>query len=300
MNKTTHSKDLPFFVYDCFTDTRFGGNIGGIVFNAGGLSVDDMQNIAREINAPVTGFVTDQKARNITARFFMPGAEIAMCGHVTVGLFSHLSTDRGDGEFTLTCGAGKVTATVTTDAGALPTVMMQAALPSLKPANLSNPDLAEALGLPAKAFTPLNPPEIAEAGLTHLFVQLATAQAVDSLTPDFTKLTALSKACGVQTVACFAMLNSGPGHRLHIRDFCPAVGVDEVPASGTTNGALMGYLLRHGLLPDGAQTVLAAQGVKLGRPSLIRCETDAAKGTLTQVRIGGQAVASLQGTVARG
>ena len=101
-----------------------------------------------------------------------------------------------------------------------------------------------------------------------------------------------------KTVRLLPMETTDPENTIHIRDFCPAVGADEVPASGTTNAALMGYLVRHALVPAGAQTILAEQGSELGRPSLIRCEIVSENGALKSVKVGGQAVASLRGTVA--
>jgi trans-2,3-dihydro-3-hydroxyanthranilate isomerase len=60
---------------------------------------------------------------------------------------------------------------------------------------------------------------------------------------------------------------------------------------------LAGYLVRHGLVAQGAQIVLAEQGNELGRPSLIRCDITSQNGVLSTVRVGGQAVASLKGTI---
>ena len=298
----TNQNELPVMVYDSFTDVRFGGNIGGIVLNAGGLSSDMMQKIAGEINAPVTGFVTAQQHREITIRFFMPTVEIAMCGHVTVGLFSYLSGAGGmePGTFTMRAPAGPVEVQVIKSSGtdSPPIVMMQAGLPELRATDIDIADLAKALALPEAEIGRINPLETAEAGLTHLVVQLDSFAKVQSLAPDFRKLSQVSKAAGVHTVGCFAMETADSAHSLHIRDFCPAVGADEVPASGTTNGALAGYLVRYGLVPEGKQTILAEQGTELGRPSLIRCEIDSKGGVLTSVKVGGQAVVSLKGVVA--
>ena len=302
MEKSIATDTLPVLVYDCFSDTRFGGNVGGLVLNANDLSAEMMQNIAREINAPVTGFVTGQDGRDVTIRFFMPAAEIAMCGHVTIGLFSYLSEEGGfdDGAFTMNAPAGAVKVKVTKNRDTPPNVFMEVGLPKLKASEVCEQDLAEALGLKVEDLGTLNPLETAEAGLNHLFVQLENLEAVRDLAPDFRKLTDVSNTCGVNTVACFSMETTEAHNTIHIRDFCPAVGADEVPASGTTNGALMGYLVRHGLVPAGAQTVLAEQGAELGRPSLIRCEITSADGVLTSVQVGGQAVASLKGTVSGG
>ena len=303
MLKRPDQSERPFMVYDCFSDVRFGGNIGGIVLNAGGLSDEAMQNIAREINAPVTGFVTALQDRGVTTRFFMPGGEIAMCGHVTVGLFSYLTQDGGfaPGSFTMQAKAGPVQVEVTNNPNTPPDVLMQVGLPvlgvpALDAADLA--DLASALGLPDSEIGKINPLESAEAGLTHLFVQLDSLARVQRLEPDFKKLGEISKAAGVDTIACFALQTETPENTLHLRDFCPAVGADEVPASGTTNGALAGYLVRHGLIPPGRQSVLTEQGAELGRPSLIRTEITSADGNLSDVWVGGQAVASLRGYVA--
>ncbi len=299
MQQTRPTDSLPVIIYDCFSDRRFGGNVGGIVLNAGSLDSEAMQRIAREINAPVTGFVTKEEGQEISVRFFMPAAEIAMCGHVTVGLFSYLTKKAGleEATFTMHAPAGAVEVQVASEAGGPPTVFMGVGLPVLKTPELDVARLAEALGLHDGVLANVNPLEIAEAGLAHLFVQIESLQAVRDLTPDFKKLAQFSNEIGVQTVACFSMETEDALNTLHIRDFCPAVGADEVPASGTTNGALAGYLVRHGLVPAGAQTVLAEQGSELGRPSRIRCDITSANGQLTGVRVGGQAVASLQGTI---
>ncbi len=299
MLQSTATTTLPFIVYDCFSDRRFGGNVGGVVLNAGGLETQTMQNIAREINAPVTGFVTHQVDHEISARFFMPSAEIAMCGHVTVGLFSYLAESAGltDVQFRMKTAAGTVEVQVSGDGTAPPHVFMGVGLPEIRPADLPATDLAQALGLKEDDLIVLTPPEIAKAGLNHLFVHINSLEAVRNLAPDFRRLTELSNGIGVHTVACFTMRTEASENTLHIRDFCPAVGADEVPASGTTNGALAGYLVRHGLVEQGAQIVLAEQGSELGRPSLIRCDITSENGVLTNVRVGGQAVASLKGTI---
>jgi len=299
MMKPDSPSDLPLVIYDCFSDTRFGGNVGGIVLNADALTPEMMQSIASEINAPVTGFVTAQKGRDVTARFFMPSAEIAMCGHVTVGLFSHLSQEGGfgDGDFTMQTQAGEVKVLVTANHDAPPTVLMQVGLPELKSPEIDTSALAGALDVAEVEIGKVTPLEFAEAGLSHLFVHLEELETVQKLTPDFRKLADVSSACGVHTVACFSMQTEDPANTLHIRDFCPAVGADEVPASGTTNGALAGYLVRHALVPPGPQSVRAEQGAEMGRPSLVRCEIDSLNRALINVHVGGQAVASIKGIV---
>lgn len=294
--------ELPIVIYDCFSSERFGGNVGGIVLDAAALDSAQMQKIAREINAPVTGFVTGQEGREISVRFFMPGAEIAMCGHVTVGLFMHFAdqdpSPEHDSDFVMKAPAGDVNVKVRSTNGAAPSVMMQLSTPTMTEFSVDLASLAEALGVAPSALEIRAPVGGADAGLKHLFVHLESLDEVRALAPDFQKLTEVSNANNVQTIACFSMETDDPANTLHIRDFCPAVGVDEVPASGTTNGALAGYLVQHGFVAAENQQILAEQGSEIGRPSLICSEIEVQDSAIISLAVGGQAVASIKGTLA--
>jgi len=288
----------PFVVYDCFTDTRFGGNVGAIILEAAALLPDRMQSIAREMNAPVTGFVTGRDGNTVSARFFMPAAEIAMCGHVTVGLFTHLlGHDGGDAQdYVLRVAAGDVPVRAERGGDGQVVVMMALGLPKPIEPDVDLAELAGALGVARDAFGQVAPVGGADAGLKHLFVPFESVDTVRALRPDFARLGAISTAAGVHTIGCFAM--SGGAHTLSIRDFCPAVGVNETPASGTTNGALCGYLLRHGLIEAGSQKISADQGQEVGRPSVVISEIDVEGGEVSVLRVGGCAVQSLSGRLA--
>ncbi len=293
---TDNKTQLPLVIYDCFTNQRFGGNIGGIVMNAGALQTDQMQSIAREINAAVTGFVTDQNGSEITVRFFMPGAEIAMCGHVAVGLFTHLyAQDQAITDYTMKANAGDIKLRINACDGGLPNVMMQLSAPTAHDNAVDLNALSAALGLPSSSIGVRAPIGIADAGLKHICVHLADLSDVQGLTPDFQKLGDVCRASDVHTVACFSMETDNAENTLHIRDFCPALGVDEVPASGTTNAALTGYLLEHGLIPTQSHRILAEQGSEIGRPSLICSEIIVRDSKIKELWVGGQAVASIQG-----
>jgi len=302
MPRQSSAEEHCYAVYDCFSSKCFGGNPGGIVFAAGDLDDIAMLAIAREINAPVTGFVTQisDDGRKVSMRFFMPTSEIAMCGHVTVGLFSHLSTDRptGTDHYTLTAKAGDIAVTATIPESGPARVMMALSPPEYVAVRPDRSDLENALNLRALALSAVPPPSVLDSGLCHLFVCLDDPEAVIRLTPDFAALAALSRALEVHTIACFAMLPEENGEaRLVIRDFCPALGVDETPASGTTNAALSGYLLESGLIRSRSQRILASQGKEIGRPSNILTEIAVEANRITHLQVGGNAVRCLSGTV---
>lgn len=293
---------LPLTVYDCFTSVRFGGNVGAIVWDAAGIDEQAMQSIAREVNAPVTGFVTQSNAEAVSVRFFMPTMEIAMCGHVTVGLYTHLfetgvATTAWAPPMRTRSGEVAVELRATADG---PEVMLAAAAPKRRVCAVDQAALSAVLGVGAEAISDCAPIEAAEAGLSHLFVPIRDAETLDAMTPDFNALSAFSQSLSVATVACYTLAPNDASATLACRDFCPAVGVDEVPASGTTNAALAGLLAPMGVLgavDAAAVTVVAEQGTRIGRPSRIKSEVELAEGAVSAIRVGGQAVATIDGWV---
>lgn len=71
---------------DSFTTEKFKGNPAGVVLNADGLSDQEMQHIARELNNSETAFIfsPDGNDHEIKIRFFTPKTEVPVCGHATI------------------------------------------------------------------------------------------------------------------------------------------------------------------------------------------------------------------------
>ena len=76
-----------FHTVDVFTETRFGGNPLAVVLDAGALSPEQMQIIARELNVSETVFVLppERPAHSARMRIFTPAKELPFAGHPTVG-----------------------------------------------------------------------------------------------------------------------------------------------------------------------------------------------------------------------
>ena len=102
---------------------------------------------------------------------------------------------------------------------------------------------------------------------------------------------------GNEVSARFSMETDDAKNTLHLRGFCPALGADEVPASGTTNGAMPGYLMRCGFIKPQSQQILVEQGSEIGRASVIYNEIKVEQGQISDLWVGGQAVASIRGAL---
>src|ERR1044072_4557797 len=98
-----------YYICDVFTEARFGGNQLAVLPQAMGLSMQQMQQIAREVNFSETTFVFPAKAGHTRhVRIFTPAREIPFAGHPNIGTAFVLANA---GEF----GAIKSSSAVTVD-----------------------------------------------------------------------------------------------------------------------------------------------------------------------------------------
>ena len=294
-------------LFDAFSESALGGSVAGMVADAGDLDSEGMQRIARELSAPATAFVTGIGDSCVDVRFFSTLTEYPMCGHGTVGLMTWL-VERG--VFTLD-HERPLSVTLRTPAGTAPVeirlrgdgrteVMLALEAVPFEPSPLGAAELASMLGMGVDAFAPGPPLELTRSEFVHVVARIRDLAAVRAVTPDFGAIAECCRQHGVDTLALFTTETESAASTIHCREFCPAVGTPEAPASGTTNRALACYLLRHRVIqppPEGQINVIAEQGYEMGRPSLIRAELTLAGGRPVNIRVGGVATKSMEGTL---
>jgi PhzF family phenazine biosynthesis protein len=299
-------QSVELHVLDAFTRTLFGGNVAAIVSQAGDLGETEMQIVAREVAASVTGFLVPAGEADFGVRFFTPMQEIDMCGHGLVALCRRL-VDMGKVELQ---AAATVEKTIWTKAGVVPViispegdfplVMMGQAPPVFRSGDLDRDALYQALGLRAEQVAPDLPLEFASAALEHLFVPVRDRAALAGLQPDFSLLTQISNEIGVVSIAVLTLDTADPAATVRCRDFCPAAGIPEAAGSGTTNSALLCYLVRNGALSWPQGSVLrtqAEQGCEMKRPARIYCQARLQDGEIRDLYVGGTAIVSIEGRI---
>src|SRR4051812_18437050 len=76
---------MDFVQVDVFAEGPFKGNPLAVFPDAGELSVEQMQAIAREMNLSETTFVTAIARESYDVRIFTPQEELPFAGHPTIG-----------------------------------------------------------------------------------------------------------------------------------------------------------------------------------------------------------------------
>jgi trans-2,3-dihydro-3-hydroxyanthranilate isomerase len=163
--------------------------------------------------------------------------------------------------------------------------------------------LARGLGLPPEAITETGlPVQVVSTGMPQMMVPvrcLADVQRLGADRLDVASLTRVCRAVGTDCVMVFTLETEGAEATVHTRMFAPSLGVPEDPATGSANGALGAYLVRHRALPVTEPTtyITSEQGLELGRPSTLYVEVDSRGAEIASVRVGGEVVAMAEGEV---
>jgi trans-2,3-dihydro-3-hydroxyanthranilate isomerase len=84
---------------------------------------------------------------------------------------------------------------------------------------------------------------------------------------------------------------------IQARMFAPLFGIPEDPATGSGNAILAGLLASLRSEPDLALQLHIAQGIDLGRPSLLQASAQKRNGQITEMRIGGRCAPMMMGTL---
>lgn len=293
-------------IWDVFTERPLAGNALAVRPDAGGLSDDEMQRLAREFDLSETVFVLPRPDGRPRLRIFTPARELPMAGHPTIGAAFALDR-RGrlpGARATVELGIGPVELDLErAEDGRLTRVWMDQARPRRLATVDERPGVARALGLDAADLAPGVPVEVWSAGVPYLVVALRD---LDALARSRLTLDLLGPWIDPDHRAVLAFV-AGEGGSPRCRVFGEAVGVVEDPGTGSAHGPLAAYLVRHGLTDPpsaGARTVLESrQGVEMGRPSTLAMRLralpeDAARDATradVAVELGGTAVPVLEG-----
>lgn len=291
-----------FQTCDVFTTTRFGGNQLAVLPRAEGLGDREMQAIAREFNLAETAFVFPPEAGHTRkVRIFTPTCEVPFAGHPNIGAAAMLAAHGELGEIGATCAI-----TFEEAAGVVPIVLERRAagrwhgtLEAPAPLSLGDPvplaAVAAAASLTeADLVTSTHVPHHASVGLGFLIAEVRDRATLARARPDVAALTVLGEAFGQPYLHLYA--RSTDDFDLRARQFSASDPLLEDPATGSANAALAGLLLHYDRSGSTSRHWRIAQGVEMGRPSVIDARaTRVAQGI--RVEVGGEVVGVAEGTL---
>jgi trans-2,3-dihydro-3-hydroxyanthranilate isomerase len=291
-----------YHLVDVFTDRAFGGNPLAVFTNGRGLTGEQMQAIAKELNLSETTFVLppEDSQNDFKVRIFTPAQELPMAGHPTIGTSFVLAHDHvieylsEEVSIRLEEGVGVIPVTIQFEERYPTLIRMRQPLPSFGP-RLSEVNLiAEMLSLDPASIDTNYPVEVVSCGVPFLFVPLRDLQAARDIRFRAEIWTRLQQQIEALGVFVFTLEVENPDSTVHSRMFAPGAGILEDPATGGASGPLGSYLVKYGLLENSAGDqggllhIVSEQGIEIGRPSFIHIAIEQTSGEISAVYVGGQ------------
>jgi trans-2,3-dihydro-3-hydroxyanthranilate isomerase len=235
-------------------------------------------------------------------RIFTPTTEVPFAGHPNIGTATALALAGRlgalDAPLTIRFEekAGLVPIVITPRPGRSPWCSLTAperlSLGPVVPVNL----LAAAASLdPAQVSTIHHPPRVASVGLPFVFAELRDRSALGAATPNIDGARALRAQGIVPDVHLY--LRSGDDFDLRARMFAPLDGVLEDPATGSASCALAGLLAHLDGASNGSYRWRIAQGVEMGRPSLLEARAEKRDGLVVETGVAGSALLVMEGHI---
>jgi len=260
---------IPLLQIDAFAGEPFTGNPAAVCLPATEPPAGWMQQVAAEMNLSETAFAWPS-GDGFGLRWFTPVAEVDLCGHATLAtahaLWETGRLAKGDPAVFQT-RSGRLSAR---QDGAI----IELDFPG-EPATPCEPPggLAKALGA-----------ELLWCGQNRFdyLVQVADEPAVLGLEPDLAYLAKLD----TRGVIVTAMARRDDAADFVSRFFCPALGIDEDPVTGSAHCALAPFWAER----LGQETFVGFQAS--GRGGRVQCTLDGER-----VRLGGKAVTVLSGAM---
>ena len=298
---TVDGEGLEYWLCDVFTDRQLAGNQLAVFADAGHLSTEQMQAIAREMNLSETTFLIrreerEEREQGMTVRIFTVQEELPFAGHPTLGTASMIreylpfKVEQVDGRETvvLNLKAGKVP--VRFESGSRFGEMTQPnpSFGALHDAAL----VAKALGLKVEDLAPSMPIQTTSTSVPFVIVPLASVDVLSRLRVPLSLADEYLRDKDAKFFYCIAREDSdGDGNEWRARmQFYNG----EDPATGSAAGCAISYLVRHGFVASDEKVHLR-QGVEMGRPSDLYLRAHREGESVSQIRVGGSTVPVAKG-----
>lgn len=302
-----------YFIVDAFTSRALSGNPAAVLPRAGGLPDELMARIATEFNLSETTFVLpsgdglDDEAADVRFRWFTPRIEVDLCGHATIGgihvmvecgLLAEPQDEQSSTVVRIATRSGVLNGFVERMPGSGERMIWLDLIPAeLNPASFDLTELAEALNVEAAAFDPSLSPERTPQGKAIVFVR--DTMVLNGAAPNFDRLDALLRRHRLWGLSLATVNTITPSVQVQSRFFAPPAGVNEDPVTGSVHGPLAAYLVKHNRAPivDGLAGLTCLQGIPGGRSGTVHALVQERNDGRFDVRIGGQAVTVMRGTM---
>jgi len=292
------TKEKTFYIVDVFAEEKFAGNQLAVVRDAAGLSDSDMQNITKEMNYSETTFILSDDRNNggYDVRIFTPAQEVPFAGHPTLGTAYIIQQEiikEPLEKIILNLKVGQIPVTFNYVGKEKNVLRMKQIEPTFGQ-TIEPEQISQVLGINTGDINERFPIQEVSTGMFFIIVPLETLDAVKRAKIDKDKYFKLIENRQAKAILVFCPETYSKENDLNVRVFVDCYGIPEDPATGSGNGCLAGYLVKHRYFGKDQIDIRTEQGYEIGRPSLLYLRAKDTKGQI-DISVGGKVVMVAQG-----
>ena len=293
---------MTFYIVDVFAIEKYTGNQLAVFLDAGAISDAEMQQIALEMNYSETTFITSNEMRlrcahatrtggGYDVRIFTPNKELPFAGHPTLGtafIIQQALIKKPVEGVNLNLKVGQIPVTWEGEF-----IWMRQNQPTFHQ-ELPPEAIAPVINLGVEDIDTRFPIQEVDTGIPFIIVPLRTHKALKACRIDRAKYLELVEKTAAKEMLVFCPETYSPENNLSVRVFAEYLGIPEDPATGSANGCLAGYLVKHEYFGEDSINVRVEQGYEINRPSLLLLKAQKHQSEI-EVNVGGKVVMVAKG-----
>jgi len=290
---------MALYIVDVFAEKKYTGNQLAVVRIVKQLSTVEMQKIAKEMHFSETSFILSDKRRQggYDVRIFTPETELPFAGHPTLGtayiILQEIIKKQVD-RIILNLKVGQISVTPTYINGQPDILWMKQKQPTFGQIFKAE-TIAQVLNLTAADIETAFPIQEVSTGVPAIIVPLKTLSAVKRARINEDQYNQLVENIQSKGLLIFCPETYKRENHLNVRFFAPYYGVPEDPATGSANGCLAAYLIKHKYFQQKQINIRVEQGYEIGRPSLLLLKAQQNKQGKIDVNVGGKVILVAKG-----
>lgn len=276
-------RNMKYYIVDCFAESKYQGNQLLVLIPDREVSDDEQQKIAKEINFSETTFILSDKKEDggYDVRIWTPNVgEVPFAGHPTLGtayVINNIIENGADNDVFLNLKVGQIPVKHTADG------LTMSQNPPEFGTIIDKAEIADIYGITPDDIRDDFPIQWVSTGLEAVIVPLTNRAALTTTHTDQAKFKEYIKRhpeCNCNHLFFVDMGDHKLAARCHMEDFV------EDPATGSANGDLAGYMVKHNFFGSNDVTYTVYQGEDMGRPSVLNIHS-AYDGKNWTIEVGG-------------
>jgi trans-2,3-dihydro-3-hydroxyanthranilate isomerase len=204
-------------------------------------------------------------------RIFTPAEEVPFAGHPTLGTAYIIMREiigKPVDSVVLNLTVGQIPVDLIYK-DETPDILWMAQKPPQFGRTFPSGEMASSLGLEVGDIDERFPVREVSTGLPFVIVPIKTLEAIKKARVRRDEFFRMVEDCDAKAALLFCPQTYREENDLNVRVFVDFYNIPEDPATGSANGCLAGYLIKHDFYGSRSLSVRVEQGYEIGRPSLL-------------------------------